>query len=380
MGGVTTFIDYAIAPRDGSPSEYLKDRIARAEAGSCIDYSFHAGVTNPDLAVLEEFEGIRAMGIPSFKFFLPYRDWGFGVGLGFLMEAMREVERLGGVLCIHAEVDEIVEHLREKFSHESELIYHSRSRPDFTEELGIVELASLARELGGRLYVVHLTTEKGLDVIRQAQSEGVQVRTETCPHYLTFTDRVYEEPDGPLYVVTPPLRPPGNQEALWRGIQDGTVDVVASDHNALSRQVKEEAEHWLDVPPGMGGSELLLTFLHSEGVVKGRIEQTKMVELLSSNPAALFGVPNKGTVRVGYDADLVIFDPTKSKTVHHTDLATLGNFTPFEGMEMTGWPTHTISRGKVVVENRTFVGEKGWGRFVKRGTHLAQAWEGRPCP
>lgn len=374
IGGVTTFIDFAIAPRAQSPKGFLEERMALAAAGSCIDYSFHLGVTNPDPALLEQFKDIMEMGIPSFKFFVTYRKWGFAVDLGFLMDALRTLRDLGGVVCVHAEHDEILEYLRNKHAARPELIYHSLTRPDFSEEIAVCEVVTLAREMNARLYIVHLTTEKALNVIRQAQAQGVSVRSETCPHYLTFTDKVYNEPRGLLYTMTPPLRPPGNKEALWRGLEDGAISVVSSDHNALGRAIKESRPHWLEVPPGLGGSEMLLTFLHSEGVVKGRLRPERMVELISANPAALFGVPNKGAVRAGYDADLIIFDPEDTRTVHHKDLTTPAGFSIFEGMKMTGWPTHTISRGEVIVENRTFVGTAGRGCFIERHIDTSLAW------
>ncbi len=374
LGGVTTFIDFAIAPRSRSAKAYLEERIAMAQAGSCIDYSFHAGVTNPAPEALAEFPAIVEMGIPSFKFFVTYRKWGFAVDLGFLMAAIETLRDLNGVACLHAEHDEILEYLREKHAAQPDLIYHSRTRPDFSEEIAVIEAVVLARELGGRLYIVHLTTEKALNVIRRAQARGVSVRAETCPHYLAFTDQVYREPKGILYTVTPPLRPPGNSEALWSGLQDGSISIVSSDHNALGGALKRGRQHWLDVPPGLGGSEMLLTFLHSEGVRQGRISPQRMVALLSTNPCKLFGVPNKGAVRVGYDADIVIFDPALRRVVHHQDLATPGGFSIFEDMEMTGWPTYTISRGDVLVENRRFVGEAGRGRFIHREIDPEGVW------
>lgn len=374
VGGVTMFIDFAIAPRTDDPRLFIEERIALADAGSCIDYSFHAGITNPDPAVIGQFGQIVEMGIPSFKFFVTYRKWGFAVDLGFLLEAFETLRELNGVACVHAEQDEILEYLRTKHADEPGLIYHSRTRPDFSEEIAVYELVALARETNSRLYIVHLTAKKALDVIRDAQAQGIAVRTETCPHYLAFTDEVYTEPNGILYTMTPPLRPPGNREALWQGLVDGSISVVSSDHNALGRQVKERRPHWLDVPPGIAGSEMLLTFLHSEGVAIDRLSPERMVELLSAQPAALFGVPNKGAVRVGYDADLVIFDPNKTRTVHHEDLATPGGFTIFEGMTMRGWPTHTISRGDVIVENRTFVGRPGRGRFIEREIDSTLVW------
>jgi dihydropyrimidinase len=366
VGGVTTFIDFAISPRARSPQDYLKERIALARAGSCIDFSFHAGVTNPDPAVLSEFPKIVEMGIPSFKFFITYRKWEFAVDLGFLYGALKRLQDLEGAACIHAEDDEIVEWLRHQYAKQPELIYHSWSRPDFTEEISVSDMVTLARETGGRLYIVHLTTRKALNVIRQAKAQGIVVHAETCPHYLEFTDEVYKENKGVLYTMTPPLRAPGNKEALWEGLKDKSLSIVSSDHNALSGALKKRKPHWLDVPPGLAGSEMVLTYLHSQGVATGFLSPQRMVELVSANPARLFGVPNKGAVRIGYDADLVVFDPKEKRSVHYQDLATPIDFTIFEGMEMTGWPNYTISHGKVIVDHGKFIGQPGSGQFIER--------------
>ncbi len=366
VGGVTTFIDFAISPRARSPQDFLKERIALAKAGSPIDFSFHAGVTDPSPEALNEFPKIVDMGIPSFKFFITYRKWEFAVDLGFLYAAMQCLRDLHGAACIHAEDDEIVEWLRAQYAAQPELSYHSWSRPDFSEEISVNDMLTLARETSGLLYIVHLTTQKALNVIRQAKMNGVKVHAETCPHYLEFTDEVYKESEGILYTMTPPLRAPGNKEALWEGLKDRTLSVVSSDHNALSGKLKKRKPHWLDVAPGLAGSEMVLTYLHSQGVATGLLSPERMVELLSANPARLFGVPNKGAIRTGFDADLVIFNPLERRIVHYEDLATPIDFTIFEGMEMTGRPSYTISRGKVIVDHGKFVGQTGSGRFIER--------------
>lgn len=373
VGGVTTFIDYAVSPRSMPPAEFLKQRMGMAAAGSCIDYSFHGGITNPDLAVIPQLKTIVDMGIPSFKFFVTYRKWEFAVDLGFLWDVFNELRALNGVACIHSEDDELVEYLRIKHASETDFANFALTRPDFSEEISINDLTILAREARSMLHIVHLTTEKGLNVIRRAQTEGVRVRTETCPHYLAFNDQVYRTPNGHLYTMTPPLRPAGNSEVLWKGLADGSIHLVCSDHNALGKKIKERSTHWLEVAPGLGGSEMVLTYLYSEGVVKGRLAPERMVELTSTNPAREFGVANKGALAVGYDADMVIFDPQAKRIVHHEDLATPGGFSIFEGMEFQGWPTHTISRGEVVVENRKLLGKPGRGCFIPRQID-PQAW------
>jgi dihydropyrimidinase len=365
-GGVTTFIDFAIHPRDTPPLDYLTQRMDMAAAGSCIDFAFHAGITDPRPEIIEQFPAIVDLGIPSFKFFVTYRKWGFAVDLGFLLAAMQKIRALGGLACLHAEQDEILEWLRAQHREQQDLIYHSLTRPDFSEEIAIYEAVVLARETGCPLYIVHLSTAKGLDVIRRAKAEGIPVITETCPHYLAFSDQVFQRPDGVLFTMTPPLRPPGNSEALWAGLADGSISVVSSDHNALGAQVKQSRPHFLDVPPGLAGTESLLPYLYSAGVAQGRITVERMVELLATAPARIYGLPNKGAIRVGYDADLVVFNPQLQYTVRADDQYLPVGFTIFEGMTFTGQPVFTISQGQVIVDHGHFVGRPGQGRFIKR--------------
>ena len=365
-GGITTFIDFAIHPRHVPPLEYLTHRMDMAAAGSCIDFAFHAGITDPRPEIIEQFPAIVDLGIPSFKFFVTYRKWGFAVDLGFLMAAMHKIKSLGGMACLHAEQDEILEWLRTQHAADQDLMQHSLTRPDFSEEIAIYEAAVLARETGCPLYIVHLSTAKGLHVIRRAKADGIPITTETCPHYLAYSHDVYRRPDGVLFTMTPPLRPAGNSEALWQGWADGSISVISSDHNALGAKVKQTRPHFLDVPPGLAGTEHLFPYAYSEGVAKGRFSAERLVELTSAAPARIYGLPNKGAVRVGFDADLVVFDPHAQSVVRATDQYLPVGFTIFEGMTSTGKPTHTISQGKVIVEGGQFVGQPGVGRFIER--------------
>ena len=366
VGGITTFIDYAICPQKGKLKTFLDERIDLASKGSCIDFSFHCGITNASPESLNQMPGVIEMGIPSFKFFVTYKKWGFAVDLGFLWGAFNLLNELNGVACIHCEQDDIIEFLRATHAAETDMALFGATRPDFTEEIAVAELVILAREAGSRLHVVHLTTQKALNVIKEAQSRGLKIRTETCPHYLYYSDGVYKQDDGYLYTMTPPLRPKGNSDALWEGLKDGSIGIFASDHNALGLGVKNRNPEWLNVAPGLGGSELILTFLHSEGVVKRKMSPEKMVELLSSSPAAEFGVPNKGKLELGYDADIVVFDPNKIREIKHSELATPGGFSIYEGLKMQGWPEITISRGEVIVQDRKFVGNTGRGKYIPR--------------
>ncbi|MBA2305710.1 MAG: amidohydrolase family protein [Acidobacteria bacterium] len=374
-GGVTTFIDFALHPRDTPPSEFMAQRIDLASQGSCIDFAFHAGILDPRGAVLEELPKIVDMGIPSFKFFVTYRKWGFAVDLGFLNAAMTRIHELGGIACLHAEQDEILEWRRTEHAGQQDLIYHSLTRPDFTEEIAVYEAVVLARETGCALYIVHLSTAKALAVIRRARAEGIPVTTETCPHYLAFDHDVYRRPDGVLFTMTPPLRPPGNCAPLWEGLADGSISVLSSDHNAVGRRVKESKPHFLDVAPGLSGSGTLLPFAYSEGVSRGRLTLPRMVEVTSTAPARIYRLAHKGAVRVGYDADFAILDPEADYIVRVADLDCPAGYTVFEGQRFRGRISHTIVRGKFVVENGMFVGRSGYGRFIARPARALAAAE-----
>lgn len=365
-GGVTTFIDFALHPRDTPPSEFLAARIDLASRGSCIDFAFHAGILDPRAAMLEELPRLIRMGIPSFKFFVTYRKWGIAVDLGFLDAAMARIHELGGIACLHAEHDEILEWRRTTHAAQQDLIYHSLTRPDFSEEIAVYEAVVLARETGCPLYIVHLSTAKALAVIRSARAQGIPVTTETCPHYLAFDHDVYRQADGSLFTMTPPLRPPGNRAPLWEGLADGAISVISSDHNAVGIRVKESNPHFLDVSPGLPGTGTLLPFAYAEGVARGRLTLPRMVEVTSTAPARIYRLANKGAVRVGYDADFAILDPEADYVVRAADLDCPAGFTVFEGQRFRGRIKHTLVRGQFVVEDGAFVGRPGYGRFIAR--------------
>ncbi len=368
LGGVTTFIDFAIQKQGRRAMEEIRSRIARAAEGSCIDFSFHGGLTNANQSTLDEVASLVDLGVTSFKIFMAYKKWGFGVDLGFVMQVMREAARCGAMICVHAENDEIIESSR-AYYHElghREMIYHSLSRPPVSEEIAMLDVLLAARETRCAVYFVHVTTEGGLKEIAKYRRHGLSVFAETCPHYLAFNDSVYAGEDGVMYTMTPPLRPPGHSEALWHGVVGGDIDVVASDHNSFSAKLKHKATGFFDVAPGLSGTATLFPYLFTHGVDAGRISPERLVALLSTHPARIYRVPNKGKVAIGYDADLLVVDPRKTFTARAADLMMGEGYTIFEGQQMKGRPLFTCCRGEAVVEEGRFVGEAGRGRFLKR--------------
>jgi dihydropyrimidinase len=368
FGGVTTFIDFAIQQRGRSAREMVESRIEEAAAGSIIDFSFHASLTDPRPEVLDEIEPLMDRGIGSFKFFMAYAKWGFYVDLGFLGEAMARIASRGGTVAVHAEDDEILEFWRARRAREDshDMMNHSLSRPELAEEVAIRDAIALAMETGATLYIVHLSTARGLHAIVEGRSRGARVITETCPHYLAFSNDVYAEKDGRYFTMTPPLRADGNRQGLWEGVADRRIDVVASDHNSFTRAQKDAATGFLDVPPGLGGTEMLLPYVLSEGVNAGRVGLERAVELLATTPANVFHLPSKGSIEVGKDADLVLLDLDLERQVSDETLHDEKAYTVFAGRRMRGWPNMTISRGDVIVENGECRAAPGRGRFIER--------------
>ncbi|MDA8204108.1 MAG: amidohydrolase family protein [Chloroflexi bacterium] len=368
FGGVTTFIDFAIQPAGVSAYDNFVTRRRAAESGSVIDFGFHCSLTQPSWDALDEIDRIMDAGVCSFKFFMAYRKWGFYVDHGFLVEAMRRVGRRGGVCAVHAEDDEILEFWREHYGRTDprNMMNHSLSRPELAEELAVRDAIRLSRDAGAELYVVHVSTAVGLDTIVESRRAGQTVRAETCPHYLAFSHDVYAQPDGRYFTMTPPLRAPGNSEALWKGVERGDIDVIASDHNSFTRTQKEVASSFLDVPPGLAGIEMLLPFVLSEGVNTGRISLQDAVRLLSTNPARIYHLGSKGSIEIGKDADLVLVDLNEERLVTDSMLHDPNAYTVFAGRRMKGWPVMTISRGDVIVEDGACRAEPGRGRFVAR--------------
>jgi dihydropyrimidinase len=249
------------------------------------------------------------------------------------------------------------------------------SRPNIAEEEAIYRASKMVELTGSRIYIVHLSSKEGLWIVKEARDRGVNIYAETCPQYLLLDDERYKESDwnGAKYVMSPPLRTKESNDALWQGLRGGDLQVVATDHCPFDFNGKKDMngkDDYKKIPNGAPGIETLLIMLHSEGVAKGRISLEKMVDVLSCGTARMFGLKDKGEIAVGKDADIVVFDPNQKFTVTQSKLHMNVDYTPYEGFEVTGMPKVVYSRGKKVSEwngeQMEFVGEVGWGRFIKR--------------
>ena len=374
-GGVTTVVDFDLQQKGESLLEAIERKKSWAEGKTVVDYSLHPAVMDPRPEVIEEVkQAILDYGTPSFKIFMVYD---FRVDDATMIKLLEETKKYGGLVQVHAENVYIIQHMNEVLEKEGKLepYYHAVSRPNIAEEEAIARAAKMVELTGSRIYIVHLSSKEGLFKVKEARDNGIDVFAETCPQYLLLNEDRYKEPDfnGAKYVMSPPLRTEESSEALWGGLKGGDLQVVSTDHCPFDFNGKKDMfgkDDYKKIPNGAPGIETLLMLMHTEGVVKGRISLERMVDVLSTGTARMFGLKEKGEIAVGKDADMVVFDPDQKFTITQPKLHMNIDYTPYEGMEMTGMPHIVYSRGRKVAEWRDdhveFVGKVGAGRFVKR--------------
>ncbi len=374
-GGVTTVVDFDLQQKGETLLEAIERKKSWAEGKAVVDYSLHPAVMDPRPDVIEEVKkACQEYGTPSFKIFMVYD---FRVDDATMIKLLEETKKYGGLVQVHAENVYIIQHMNEVLEKAGKLApyYHAVSRPNIAEEEAIARAAKMVELTGSRIYIVHLSSKEGLWKVKEARDRGIDVFAETCPQYLLLDEERYKEPDfaGAKYVMSPPLRTAESNAALWQGLKGGDLQVVATDHCPFDFVGKKDMfgkDDYKKIPNGAPGIETLLILLHSEGVVKGRISLERMVDVLCTGTARMFGLKNKGEVAVGKDADIVVFDPEQKFTITQGKLHMNVDYTPFEGFEITGMPHLVYSRGKKVArwngEQVEFVGEVGRGRFVKR--------------
>lgn len=375
-GGTTTLIDFAIQTKGSSTLKALETWHAKAEGKTAIDYGFHMIITDMEDERLWEMKHLADEGVTSYKLFMAYPGVLY-VDDGTLFRAMRKAGEDGTVICMHAEngivIDEIIK--RAKKEGKTEPKWHALTRPTRMEAEGVHRAISIAEVADVPVYIVHLSSADALEQVVLARDRGVHAFAETCPQYLFLDHSYYEKEgfEGAKYVMTPALREKWNQEHLWRGLQFGDLQSIATDHCpfCFKDQKVLGLEDFSKIPNGAPGVENRMSLVYNGGVVEGRITLNKFVELTSTAAAKMFGLfPKKGTIAVGSDADIVIFDPNRKETIsvnnpctHHMRV----DYNAYEGFEVTGFSETVISRGKVVVDDTRYTGAKGDGQFVKRG-------------
>jgi len=373
FGGTTSLVDFAIQYRGKTMREALEDWMRRAEGKAVIDYSFHMIVTELEDAGLRDMDHlVRHEGISSFKLFMAYPGV-FMVDDATIFRALRRTGENGGLVCMHAEnggvIDELVKEALRKGQKAPK--YHALTRPSRAEGEATGRAIALAEMAGVPIYIVHLSAADALEKVKQARDMGLPAFAETCPQYLFLSYDNYEEPgfEGAKYVMSPPLREKWHQDALWQGLAKNDLQVISTDHCPFCMREQKELgkDDFSKIPNGAPGIETRLTLVHNGGVRPGRISLNRFVELVSTAPAKMFGLfPRKGTIAIGSDADLVVFDPNKKITLGVKTLHMKVDYSPYEGTTVEGAPTAVVAGGQVIVEGDRFVGRKGAGRFVKR--------------
>ncbi len=367
-GGVTTVFDFVIQRKGQGLIEAVEGRRALCAPQACVDYAFHTAITDLTPAVLEEFGASAEYGVPSFKLFMVYKKEGLMVDDGVLAAALEKSKETGTLVAVHAENPDLIDRRVEKFLAEGKTSawYHYESRPEFVEAEADKRAIHWAKAFKAPLYIVHLANKEGLDEVTKAKDEGYEIYAETCPQYLNFTSDVYKREDGRNWVCSPPIKGKESQDALWEGIKRGDIDTVATDHCPFQSYEKDWGkDNFAKIPNGCMGIENLYPYMLSEAN-KGRITFNKVVEVCAANVAKIFGCASeKGTVAVGADADLVIYDPNKKFVVSKNNMHSDVDHTIWEGVELKGYPVMTFSRGKLVFKDGEFVGQPGWGKFVK---------------
>jgi dihydropyrimidinase len=368
-GGVSTIVDFSVGSPETALPEEIETRLKTTKK-SVIDFTLHGEVIGWQPGKEKEFSDAIGLGVRTLKFYTTYSGSGRMTDTVTLYHAFEALTLLGGRAFVHAENDAIINDLSRQCEATAELGMPSlaRSRPVICEEEAVARACLIARYAGVALRIAHVTSKAGLDAALASRRMGGAVTIETCPQYLLLDESVYEGPEAHLYAATPPLRTPSDCDALWEGLKDGAIDLVATDHCPFTREQKRWTGSFLDLPYGLPGVETLLPLMYSEGVARERFTLERLVALLSEGPARALGIyPQKGAIAVGSDADLVLIDPRAEWTIHAEDLHMHTDFSPYEGRYIIGQVVMTLSRGRVIFDRGAFLGDAGCGRFIPQG-------------
>jgi dihydropyrimidinase len=371
LGGITTVIDFAWQAYVGAESPWdeegsLLDGVTKKRENAdeaVIDFGLHGGILREGPDLFDEMEELVENGITSFKMYTAYE---FGLSTGYIHEVLDRIAELDAIGVGHTEDDSICESLTEHFQADGKTDpqWYPESRPDYAEATAAESVARIAREVGAKYYGIHTSCRKSADVISCFQKDGSHIRGETCTHYTTLTKDIHQE-KGSLPVIAPPLRTADDQDALFEYLRDGTLGVVSTDHVAQTQERKAEGDWW-DGPFGSNGLQASLPVFYDEAVNERGHSSQFVVRVMCTNPARTFGLPNKGTLEPGTDADIVLFDPSERYTISAADNASMADYSLYEGREVKGRVSKTLVRGEVVADEGEVIGTPGHGRFVER--------------
>jgi dihydropyrimidinase len=378
FGGTTTFLAFNNPGTGSSPAAErsllagLREWRAATEQDSAVDYAVSLAISGRMDDPVAELPAMVDEGVSTAKAFMVFD---FRLDDRRILEAMRVLGGRGGMLQVHCEDPVLIDSAVADALARGDTAprFHAATRSAEAEEVATHRVMAFARAAEVPVHVVHLSSRAALEHVREAKARGVRAHAETCPHYLALTDARYGATNLASVaecVISPPLRPQADQDALWQGLASGELDLIATDH-VPDRMAVEKAEAMRGTPfnlisNGAPGIETLLTIAYSEGVAKGRLSLERMADLISTSPARLFGLERKGAIAPGMDADLVLFDPSARRTLRAADLHHTSDYTPYEGLEVTGAVRSVFVRGRPVIRDGTFVGQRGFGTFIGR--------------
>ena len=380
FGGTTTLVDFAVQPKGTRMRDALDTWWKKADGKASIDYGLHMVVTDLPEAGLEDMDDMVAEGVASFKLFMAYPGV-LMVDDATIFKALSQTAKNGALICMHAENGSVIDVIVQRALAEGKTapIYHALTRPTTAEAEAVHRAIALAEIAGAPVYIVHLSSEAALNEVREARDRGVPAFAETCPQYLLLSIEELARPnfEGAKFVFTPPLREKENLPKLWDGLKHDHLQVVSTDHCPFCFEDQKTLgrDSFTKIPNGGPGIENRLQLLFHHGVSQGKLSIHRFVEIVSTTPARLFGLyPRKGTIAVGSDADLVIWDPNAEHTIsaktHHMRI----DYSMFEGWKVKGNARTVLSRGEVIVDGGRYFGRAGRGQFLKRAAR-GGAWE-----
>lgn len=387
FGGTTSHIDFVIQGKGESLHQAVENWHRKSDAKAVVDYGFHVAVTDLTEAVMNEIPSMGKEGVTSLKLFMAYKG-SLQIDDTTLFKTLMKAAEAGMLVMVHAENGDAIDVLVKQAVAGGHLTpeWHALTRPAWAEAEATMRAVALAGIAGAPLYVVHVTNGMAVDQIAYGRARGLNVMGETCTQYLFFSIDNLRRPDGAKWVCSPPMRTAADNEALWTAVRNNSLQAVSTDHCPFffdgTKEIEYEgkmvkiagkelgARDFSKIPNGVPGIEDRMPILWTYGVGKGRISLNRLVELCCTNPAKAFGMyPRKGTVAVGSDADLAIWDPTAKKTMGQKTSQQRTDYNLYEGWEVTGWPTQVYVRGNLLVDGDTWNGEPGGGQWIKRSTH-----------